>query len=246
MSSARQHESQQSGIILKKTAYGDADEILTVLFADGQVARLFAPKAKKSKKRFGNSLDLFTELQFFYVPKLDGLWRLHQIQTSERSIHHGQDHLEVYGFYHYLSELIVDLVAEFDVHLELFDLWSDLNFKLKSQNLELSQMIQILLHVFRALGYEPQLNECSVCQGRHYQSGVLFDSIRGAVRCCFRVIGNGDQNDVLPWQSLIDLSQGQAISEEPWQRVFLQNLIRFSESIRQKKSLSGDFLMTVL
>lgn len=246
MAQARTHDSQQSGIILQKKSYGDDDEILTVLFQDGLVARLFAPKSKKSKKRFGNVLDLFTELEFFYVPKDDGLWRLHQVQSTERSLKKGQDQLEIYGFYHFLSELITDLVADFDQHTELFFLWRDLNALLLQNSLSLALMNQTLIKVLTFLGYQPQLDQCLVCGGREHQKPVLFDSIRGGVRCCFRLVSQSDSYDVLPWQALMSLESAPAIEQAGWEKVFLKQLIRFTESIRQKQSLSGQFLMTVV
>ena len=50
-------------VVLKRSEFGESDRIVTLLTCDQGILRALAPAARKSKKRFGGCLELFTRIE---------------------------------------------------------------------------------------------------------------------------------------------------------------------------------------
>jgi len=98
----------QTGIILKKLSYGEADEIITVLLKDDGIRRFFVAGSRKSKKRYQGLIDHFSHLKFHYRPNNKGLWRLQDVDLVKLNGQSIWKSMENFSFGNYVAELICE------------------------------------------------------------------------------------------------------------------------------------------
>lgn len=153
----------QSAILLKKMSYGEADEILTVLFKEDGVRRLFVRHAKNSKKRFAGILDHFAFLKLTYATSLRGLWSLHEasVLAWESGDLFWKKDLKAYGFLNFLAEMVCEFSPEGAKDPLLFDLWSEAVLHLKQKGLTSVWMRNIFSRFLQEFGYslKPSVND---------------------------------------------------------------------------------------
>lgn len=169
----------QSGVILKKIPYGDADEIITVLLARGGVQRIFVPGARKSKKRFSGLIDHFAHLQFEFLVR-PGLWRLQRVEEclsfdGQRRRFWEKD-LCTYAFFSYMAELICEFMPEELHDHHVFPLWQDAVVTFEQQGFILPQASRFLNQLLVSFGY--QISDEPVSGKTHFM--ILNDLISHA------------------------------------------------------------------
>ena len=142
----------QTGIILQKIPYSEADEIITVLLKEQGVHRFFAHGSRKSKKKFQGLLDHFAHLHFEYQISNKGLWTLRDVQ---RLAHESQSvlSLEAYAVLSYLAELITEFVPEGGGDHGLYDLWLELQAEVKLRTPTDQLANKYLTRFFARVGY---------------------------------------------------------------------------------------------
>lgn len=146
---------QQAGIILRKIPYGEADEIVTVLFEGDGVRRLFASSSRKSRKRFAGLIDAFAHLEFHYSIGASSLGRLQkatEIQTQIGSRFWEKD-LRVFSFFSYLAELICEFNPEESDADGLYDLWKETAVFFQSRDFSIEAATRSLAKAFEIFGY---------------------------------------------------------------------------------------------
>lgn len=153
----------QPAILLKKISYGEADEILTVLFKEDGVRRLFVRHSKNSKKRFAGVLDHFAFLKLTYSTPVQGLWSLHEASLLKEPFDlFWKNDLKVYGFFNFLAEMICEFSPEGAKDPLLFDLWSEAALHLKQQDLTSVWMQGVVSRFLREFGYALKPSEVNL------------------------------------------------------------------------------------
>lgn len=170
-------------VLLKKTEYGEADSIITFYTEERGKLRAFAPSARKSKKRFGTSLDLFAFVNaHLRVPKgKDSLYGLdstnvvryyENIRKDLMTIAAGNCMLEL--FY----EMAVDEVKNRNLFRYLLVCLEDINGDFNPRSTPLYMM-----RFLRLIGLGPDFSKCLLCGKELDSRPWVFGCDRGGIMC---------------------------------------------------------------
>jgi DNA repair protein RecO (recombination protein O) len=166
------------GIVLKTVPFGEADLIVTYLTADFGVMTAFAKSPRKTKSRFGSSLEPFTHSMVSFWGREDA--RLPRLTQSD-IVRPFQGLREDLGCFLRVSEaadLTVNLLPEGEPNRKAFHLLR--------QALEMMEEgcrpLSLLIYKIRLLeltGLAPRLAGCARCGG----PGRMFYLSQGSVVC---------------------------------------------------------------
>ncbi len=155
------------GIVLKTREYAEADLIVTHLTLDRGIIKTFAKSPRKTKSRFGSSLEPLTYAKITLWGKEQSIPRITQsdILTSFQGIRENfQDFINISKF----SEILISLMPDglpnrrlFSFFLNAMNLVSSLGHKQKDA---IYLIIQIRLLMI--LGYAPRLKGCGKCEAK--------------------------------------------------------------------------------
>lgn len=183
---------QSHAIILKRTAYGEADWIVTFFDRDwGRVGGI-AKSARSSTKRFGGALEPGTRVRIRYVARsADGLVRIDEAQV-ERGVLGAMKSLQRIQALARALELALAFLQERQAAPEKFDLLDERLMALTQDEPNLADALRFELEWLRFCGFGPELFGCTLC-GRSASGGKawLFDFDRGGVVCPSCVGGMG-------------------------------------------------------
>jgi len=174
-------------IMIRRTDYGDYDLILTFFsLARGKIS-LIAKAAKKSTKRFGGILELFSELEVVCSSgRGKGLPVLQEAALKQPFSEIRADITRT-AYASYWAELIHGWMQENEKQTELYDLFKRVLGELdggRTSEAGLSVLFQMRL--LNISGHSPNLSHCWRCQNplTSKDSGRLFfDIARGGVSC---------------------------------------------------------------
>lgn len=212
------------GIVLKITAHGESDKLVTFFSNDlGRVTGI-AKGAQRSRRRFVNKLEEFSWLHLFYRPPrgASGL-----VLISEADLLCA--HLTIRTDYHryvcamFISELTLRFTRDNDPDPRLAILlrWA---FASLDQGI-LPQKVAVLyqLKLLSIIGYRPELNRCGNCQQLVTAShSFIFLPGNGALLCnACRNRQNIPNKDRLSLQTLKCLAKAQVASIEQLNRLRL-------------------------
>jgi DNA repair protein RecO (recombination protein O) len=212
------------GIILKTSAHGESDKLVTLFSPDlGRVTGI-AKGAKRSKQRFVNKLEEFSHLQIFYRPPrgLTGLLFIGEAELLCAHLSIRNDY-QRYVCAMYFSELTLRFTRDNDPDPRLYAL---LKWALSSLDAdEAPQKIAALYHLqlLARVGYRPELNRCGNCQqpvgpGRTY----IFLPGSGSLLCSScQPRQNGSNINRLSVQTLKFLARAQSAGLEQLNRLQL-------------------------
>lgn len=150
-------------IVLKVTAHGEADKIVTLYSPDLGRITAIAKGACRSKKRFVNKLEPFTSLQIAYRPPTRGsLFFLSEAELinaylSLRTTYAG------YVTATFINELVQRFSGEQDPDPAVFALLAWAFHSLDQGKIPAKTATLFLLRLLGLCGYEPQLSHCSAC-----------------------------------------------------------------------------------
>ena len=152
------------GIVLNTTAFAETDKLVTLYCQDLGRITAIAKGAFKSKKRFVNKLEPWSQLLFFYQnPRNDnGLFFLREAELLDARIHIRQDYRR-YVAAAYFSELLLLLTREQDPDEPLYTLLRGVLDILNQSQQPLRVIPLAILNLLCILGYQPQLTNCSRC-----------------------------------------------------------------------------------
>jgi DNA repair protein RecO (recombination protein O) len=172
-------------ILLRSVPYRDADLILT-LYTDarGRLSAL-ARSARRSHKRFGACLQLFTVSTMHLSSRGGDLWTLASAELDESFAGLAAD-MVCFAHASYATELVRELTAAEQPDEHLLALIVELYRRLHGQGPSLPMLRAFELVLLELLGLAPVLDRCVGCGSADVDGrGMVLDPSRGGV-CCER------------------------------------------------------------
>lgn len=173
-----------TGFVIQSFDYGESDKIVTFFTEEYGKLKGVAKGARRSRKRFSNSLDLFCYVRILFFEKEDRpLTRVDQCDVLEFFPALSQDLVKMsYGSY--FAELVDAMVAEREVHKGVFDLLR-LSLSMVNQSETREELLRIFeIRLLSLLGYRPNLNSCTHCRKPLEQlERIQFVPARGGILC---------------------------------------------------------------
>ncbi len=170
-------------IVLKTTPFSEADLIVTALTPDYGVVKTFAKSPRKTKSRFGSSLEPLTHIRIsFWGKEHAEIPRLTQsdIIGTFQSI---RDRINCFFRVMEIVELTLNLLPEREPNRDVFDLLLSVLRKIDAAGeRDRAGVLDTLYYRIRFLdmvGYGPRLNGCARCGS----SGYNFYISHGSVIC---------------------------------------------------------------
>jgi DNA repair protein RecO (recombination protein O) len=182
MNTRTRHKTE--AILLRTFDYGESDRIVTFYTRDYGKLRGIAKGARRSRRRFANTLEPFCRSEIVFSRK--GRDNLALIEESRVHNHFGglRQDLEKTLMASYLIDLTDQFTLEDKKSEELFELLYDfLNF------IETGDAAETLLRFFeirllKCVGYQPVLDRCTACQAPLNGADVYwFNARAGGIRC---------------------------------------------------------------
>ena len=178
-----------SAIVLRSWPFGESDKIVSFLTEGHGKLTGIAKGAKRSKKRFVNSLEPFSfvSLNFQDRSKTSLSFILGcELQKSYKNLIAS---LEKIAFASYYVEITEGLTAEREENRLVFDLLKRSLNRLESEGISVTFLIEFELKLLRLTGYQPFLESCRRC-GMHpslshaaLQTHWFFSLRDGAILC---------------------------------------------------------------
>lgn len=170
-------------IILRTTPFSEADLIVTALTLDHGLVKTFAKSPRKTKSRFGSSLEPLTYSRISYWGREDAeLPRLTQSDII-RSFQSVRDRIDSFFRVMGIVELTLNFLPDREPNRDIFNLLLFTLDRIDSRSAEDGNGVSdTLLYRIRFLdmaGYGPRLDGCARC-GR---SGYNFYISHGSIIC---------------------------------------------------------------
>ncbi len=166
--------SQSEAIVLAVRDYGEADKILTLFTREHGKIGSIARNAKKSRKRFGGSLEVFARLRLQIVLK-ESLSRLDSTDLVTIFPHIREDLAKI-GYAGYACELIDRLLPEAQPNMRLYRLLVSYLEYIDSAPALADDRRFFEVNLLNILGYRIPLESCAQC-------GVALES---AMALCYQ------------------------------------------------------------
>jgi len=171
-------------IILDLRDFGESDRIVTAYTKEHGKIKGIAKAAKKSRKRFGAALDLFSLVQLTYFSKeTAGLVRLEHCLLLQAfpKIH---DDIIRFGYGSYLAELASEMSPEGVPHPDIFQWLATFLSLLDTSEVREEYLRMFEMRLLTAAGYQPALDHCICCK-QTWEKGksFCFSISRGGVVC---------------------------------------------------------------
>lgn len=153
------------GIVLKTHKYGEADLIVTYLTSDKGIIKAFAKSPRKTKSRFGSSLEPLTHARV-------SLWGKEQsaipkITQSDiiHSFHLLRENYNDFVSISKLAEMLLSLTPEGIPNKRLFSFFLNVLSFIHSSGREPKDALHLIARVrlLAAVGYAPRLSGCGKC-----------------------------------------------------------------------------------
>ncbi len=170
-------------VVLRSIPYGESDKIVTLYTLDFGKVKGIAKGAKRSRKRFGNTLEISSYIQATFFEKEHlGLVRLSHCDLI-RPFQGLREDITKLAWASYLIELVDEMTAEKIKNRALFRLL--IVFLNLIDRGFLKEEIQRVFEVrfLSHLGYQPQFNHCTRCQKALSGQRFFFSPRQGGVLC---------------------------------------------------------------
>lgn len=177
-------------LVLRHIDYGESDRILTLFTAEYGLQKGFAKAARKSRKRFGATLEPFTQAIFQWKKGRGAFWLLQdaELLTSRFGL---RNNLKCLALASYGVELVTLLLEEGEAHQLIYELLcSFLDYLDQGGDGSIAKLLFELRLIYQ-LGYMPHLLHCSECLKIFDHELIRFDANRGGSLCldCAGVFG---------------------------------------------------------
>jgi len=179
--SHRERLYQTEAIVLRRSDFGEADRLLTVLTPERGKLRLIAKGARKQSSRKSGHVELFSHGRYLVAigHELDIIT---QAETIEPYIQLHEDLLRA-TYAYYIAELTDAFTADRDENRPLFDLLKNaLGWLATAGDLALVARYYEL-HLLGLAGYQPQLFICGGCHKSIEPGTNYFSAAQGSVYC---------------------------------------------------------------
>ncbi|MGE5238505.1 MAG: DNA repair protein RecO [Chloroflexota bacterium] len=172
------------GIVLKATAFGEADLIVTYLSRECGLIKVFAKSPRKTKSRFGSSLEPLTHSRLSFIGKENAhLPRLTQADIV-RPFHSLREDLPSFLRMSELLELNLQFLPERDPNPGAFELLLTTMSLLEDVGENPLCRLLYKIRFLEIVGYAPKLDACGRCARPSGGNGVhRFFSLHGALLC---------------------------------------------------------------
>ena len=167
------------GIVLRTTQYGEADLIVTFLTKDHGIIKVFAKSPRKTRSRFGSSLEPLTCCRISFwgkedaaLPRLTQADIIHAFRTVRES-------LRCFVRASELIELTLHLVPERDRSRNVYSLLMDSLAIMETGCESRLTGLYFKLRLLDMTGFLPGLQTCGRCGGK----GDAFHLSHGTVLC---------------------------------------------------------------
>jgi DNA repair protein RecO (recombination protein O) len=152
------------GIVLKTQKYGEADLIVTFLTSDKGIINAFAKSPRKTKSRFGSSLEPLTHSKISLWGKEQSLPKITQadIITSFRQIRENYtDFVNISK----LTEILISLMPAGIPNNRLFSFFLNVLHTVRASEQEARDALHLITQVrlLAVIGYAPRLKGCGRC-----------------------------------------------------------------------------------
>lgn len=234
-------------IVLRLTDYGEHDRILGLYTRKFGKISTFAASAKRSQKRFGTSLDLFSLVTADISSPSTGknLWRLQKTEMINPNVGLRQNLIALANI-SYFADCIWNLIAEEDPHEEIFDFLLNSIDHFSNSILDFTQLLTLEMELLQLCGFGPRFFECVECNSSITSQKVFFSFTKGGVVCpnC----SHNEQGLWMPMQILEMTIQKQSKSEKDFLTVrnVLDRFVTFiigrelkSQSFRREVTNAG-------
>lgn len=175
---------QTPAIALRSRIFGEADLIVTYLCRDYGIISAFAKSPRKTKSRFGSSLEPLSYATISLYGKEDAsLPRLTQADLIT-SFHSLREDLATFLALSELIEICLNFIAEKELNPSPFDL-----FLRTLQNIEKNGNLKVCalhckIRLLSLAGYSPKLDECGRCGRQTSRTGRhSFFVSQGSLLC---------------------------------------------------------------
>ncbi len=167
---------------MRHVDYGEADRIVSLFTAEDGRQKGFARAARKSRKRFGSSLEPFSQVIVHWRTGRGSLWLLQETELLNSRTGLRTD-LPRLALASYAVELVELLVEEAESHPLIFELLCCfLDYLAADGAVEVARLLFELRLVY-LLGYIPHLLHCSECLKIFAAEPIRFDAARGGSLC---------------------------------------------------------------
>ena len=177
------HLRKTEAVVVQCTDFGEADLIVTLYTSELGKIRCIAKGARKSKRRFMNTLQPLSYIRVVFAEGRGGLVRIDQADIIQPFFRISEDIFKVLcGFY--WMELISEMTVEREANVGLFcHLIRSLEM-LDEMTPRDEELRFFELRLLDLLGYRPRLSECTVCSQNIAMERTHWFSFRhGGVVC---------------------------------------------------------------
>jgi DNA repair protein RecO (recombination protein O) len=153
------------GIVLKTQKYGEADLIVTYLTPEKGIIKAFAKSPRKTRSRFGSSLEPLTHAKISLwgkehsaLPKITQSDILNSFQQLRDNYH---DFISISK----LTEMLISLTPEGIPNKKIFSFFFNILSFIKSSKHEQKDALHLIsrIRLLAAAGYAPRLSGCGKC-----------------------------------------------------------------------------------
>lgn len=154
------------GIVLKSHKYGEADLIVTFLTPDRGIISAFAKSPRKTKSRFGSSLEPLTHSKISLWGKEQSLPKLTQSDIIN-SFHKIRENYNDFVSVSKLTEILLSLTPAEIPNKKLFSFFLSILHFIKSSEQEShsKEALHLIsrIRLLAIIGYAPRLSGCGRC-----------------------------------------------------------------------------------
>lgn len=152
------------GIILKSQKYAEADLIVTCLTLKKGIIKIFAKSPRKTKSRFGSSLEPFTYAKIGLFGKEQSMQKIVQSDII-KPFHRLREDFNDFINISKLAEILISLTPENFPNRKLFLYFLETMGLLESSSRRQKDILYLTsqIHLLTLLGYAPRLNGCGKC-----------------------------------------------------------------------------------
>ncbi len=189
------------GIVLKNYPYGEADLLVTYLTEDVGIVRAFAKSSRKTKSRFGSSLEPLTYSRLSLFGREDSeIMRLTQSDII-KPFHDIREDLSKMEIISKIIELTLKIIPEKEHDINIFKL-----FLLTLKNfLTVSDLVRLrvlsLFYTVRMLaltGFSPKLDTCVRCKDVPETFNIMDGSLL-CRKCLIHESGDRHEDVFIPF-----------------------------------------------
>ncbi len=176
-----------NAIVIRSTPYGESDKIVTFLTRDFGKIKGIAKGARRSRRRFQNSLEPFSYIRLIFfdrggsgLVRAEGCDLLHAFPKV-------RDDLKKIYYANYYIELVNEMAGEREVNPEAFDLLLSFLMDLEEGEPKEEALRMFEIRMLSLFGYRPNLRRCDICKSPQEELGkmnhLFFSLERGAIVC---------------------------------------------------------------